>query len=418
MQTQQASIVGTGSSNSHTDSQPSYSTDSASAAAHCIPGQHQQSAKQLVTKAATSSAQADNLVLNNTAIRRVAADSVPGPDPADATDKSVHLAQGEISGKVTAQQTASSHLQGTPSAGSSPPPEMHNRKRRAREMSPQDTDIPSAAAPAIVSVSAEVSSQDKGLSKAGALPSSPRLRSAKKQASEQVPSQASDPQQGPFESLALIQQVAFPELMQLAEENSIVWCRVKGFPAWPVSSSCPFHTDSICKSPVVCKTYNVQSMHSACLVLARWLSWSYTFVYTGLDMVCILFQAQILSATAAKPRLGHVPKVGKLPVIFFGTIEVTWSSSKDVCSWAQGLKNDLWSKNKSKNRQLFDLGVEQVLIHGVSCWVKCCCYLSMVCKIVGFHVGPCSSLWAPPVCTMRSSQSYACCSQLPSALVA
>ncbi len=240
MQTQQASSVGTGGSNSHTDSQPSYSTDSASAAARGVPGQHQQSAKQLVTNAATSSAQADNLVLNSTTIKRLAADSVPGPDPAaDATDKSVDSAQDEVSGKVTAQQTALSYLQGSPSAGSSPPPERHNRRKRGREMSPQDTGIPPAAAPAIVSVSAEVSSQDKGLSKTGALPSSPRLRSAKKQASEQVSSQASDPQQKPFESLTLIQQVAIPEVVQLAEEHAIVWCRVKGFPAWPVSSSCP-----------------------------------------------------------------------------------------------------------------------------------------------------------------------------------
>lgn len=93
-------------------------------------------------------------------------------------------------------------------------------------------------------------------------------------------------------------------------------------------------------------------------------------------------QAQLLSATAAKPRLGHVPKVGKLPIIFFGTIEVTWSSSKDVCSWAEGLKNDLWSKNKSKNRQLFDLGVEQVPIHGVPCRFKCCSYLQIACTIM------------------------------------
>ena len=74
-----------------------------------------------------------------------------------------------------------------------------------------------------------------------------------------------------------------------------------------------------------------------------------------------------MSPTAAKPRLGHVPRTGKLPIIFFGTIEVTWSSSKDVCSWAQGLKDDLWSKNKSKNRQLFDLGVEQVMQMGQTC---------------------------------------------------
>ncbi len=261
MQTQQAPSVGTGSSNSHTDSQPSYSTDSASAAARGIPGQHQQSAKQLVTNAATSSAQADNLVLDSTATRRAAADSVPGPDPADATDKSVDLAQDEVSGKVTAQQTASSYLQGSPSAGSSPPPERHNRKKRAREMSPQDIHIPPAAAPAIVSGSAEVSSQDKGLSKAGALPCSPRLRSAKKLAWEQVPSQASDPQQEPFESLALIQQVAFPEVVQLAEEKAIVWCRVKGFPAWPVSSSCPFGSLPLYPSHLLCVT---RTMYKAC----------------------------------------------------------------------------------------------------------------------------------------------------------
>lgn len=71
-------------------------------------------------------------------------------------------------------------------------------------------------------------------------------------------------------------------------------------------------------------------------------------------------QAQVMTAGAAKPRLGPEPKPGKLAIMFFGTIEVTWSSSKDVCSWAQGIKDDLWSKNKHKNRQLFDLGVEQV----------------------------------------------------------
>lgn len=46
--------------------------------------------------------------------------------------------------------------------------------------------------------------------------------------------------------------------------------------------------------------------------------------------------------------------------MFFGTIEVAWSSSKDVISWGHGIKDNLWSKNKHKNRQLFDLGFEQV----------------------------------------------------------
>ena len=69
-----------------------------------------------------------------------------------------------------------------------------------------------------------------------------------------------------------------------------------------------------------------------------------------------------MSATAAKPRLGHVPKTGKVPIIFFGTIEVTWSTSKDIFSWSQGLKHNFWSKNKSKNRRPFELGVEQVTL--------------------------------------------------------
>ncbi len=155
-------------------------------------------------------------------------------------------------------------------------------------------------------------------------------------------------------------------------------------------------------------------MHSACLVLACWLSWSYTHIYTGQagsDTICILFQAQILSATAAKPRLGHVPKVGKLPVIFFGTIEVTWSSSKDVCSWAQGLKNDLWSKNKSKNRQLFDLGVEQVLIDGVPCCINCCCYLSIACWTLQLPLGsPClHNEKQPIICMLQSAAFSPCC---------
>ena len=76
-----------------------------------------------------------------------------------------------------------------------------------------------------------------------------------------------------------------------------------------------------------------------------------------------------MSATAAKPRLGHVPKTGKVPIIFFGTIEVTWSTSKDVFSWSQGLKDNFWSKNKSKNRRPFELGVEQV----TPCWKLVAC---------------------------------------------
>ena len=67
-----------------------------------------------------------------------------------------------------------------------------------------------------------------------------------------------------------------------------------------------------------------------------------------------------MTAAAAKPRLRPEPKPGRLPIMFFGTIEVAWASSKDIVSWGQGIKDNLWSKNKHKNRQVFDLGFEQV----------------------------------------------------------
>ena len=40
----------------------------------------------------------------------------------------------------------------------------------------------------------------------------------------------------PFDDLELIEQVAVPGLVQLAEQASIVWGRIKGYPAWPVST--------------------------------------------------------------------------------------------------------------------------------------------------------------------------------------
>ena len=80
-----------------------------------------------------------------------------------------------------------------------------------------------------------------------------------------------------------------------------------------------------------------------------------------------------MTAAAAKPRLGQDPRSARLPIMFFGTIEVTWSSSKDVYSWGQGIQDDLWSKNKQRNRQLFDVGVEQVaLIISVSSKLLAC----------------------------------------------
>lgn len=42
-----------------------------------------------------------------------------------------------------------------------------------------------------------------------------------------------------FEALHVLEQLALPELVTLADEHSILWCRLKGFPAWPVSSTAP-----------------------------------------------------------------------------------------------------------------------------------------------------------------------------------
>lgn len=53
------------------------------------------------------------------------------------------------------------------------------------------------------------------------------------------PAGPSEPKEAakPFDEMELIEQVAVPELVQLAEQASIVWGRIKGYPAWPVSTS-------------------------------------------------------------------------------------------------------------------------------------------------------------------------------------
>lgn len=63
--------------------------------------------------------------------------------------------------------------------------------------------------------------------------SSPRAsRSAEKQA---LRGTSEEQTQQSFQALQLIEQLALPEVARLADEHSVVWCRVKGFPAWPVS---------------------------------------------------------------------------------------------------------------------------------------------------------------------------------------
>ena len=45
----------------------------------------------------------------------------------------------------------------------------------------------------------------------------------------------------PIPALQVIEQLASPEQVKLADEHSVVWCRLKGFPAWPVSYAVLFH---------------------------------------------------------------------------------------------------------------------------------------------------------------------------------
>ena len=62
--------------------------------------------------------------------------------------------------------------------------------------------------------------------------SSPRaFRSARKQAPK---GNSEEQSQQAFDTLQLTEQLAVPELVRLADDHSVVWCRVKGFPAWPV----------------------------------------------------------------------------------------------------------------------------------------------------------------------------------------
>lgn len=222
--------MGTGSSNLRTDSQPSYNTDSASAAARSVSGVQQQPAQQLAQGDATSPAQTANLLLDTAPTGIPAPNTSPDPTAAPhATNASnVATAANEVKAKSSGQQNLPSKLQGSLSSGSSPPPVMTTRKR------PREPAVPSSAKQAAVNVPAEMSSQAEGTSQPDALDLSPRPRRAKKQADQ--PDEQAAPQQKAFKSLDLIEQVAVSEIVQLAEEHSVVWCRVKGFPAWPVSS--------------------------------------------------------------------------------------------------------------------------------------------------------------------------------------
>lgn len=62
-----------------------------------------------------------------------------------------------------------------------------------------------------------------------------------------------------FKDMELIDQVAIPELVQIAEEAKIGWGRVKGYPSWPVST--PPHAFA---ALLVTKRVKGAKLHSFC----------------------------------------------------------------------------------------------------------------------------------------------------------
>ena len=215
-QVQQASSVGTASSNLHTDSQPSYSTDSAHAAAAPALVQIAQQAKQPALHEATSPANATGTV-------PLLAMS-PSADHDSSSSKHGPHAH---SGKTTAEARASvaSTAPASLTAGSPTLPVMTTRKRR-RETEEPEADAPTVTAQPQDSAGAVSAVQpQQRVAEASAVPANP------------IPDNAVRVKQQPFGSLDLIDQVAIPEVVKLADNQNIVWCRVKGFPAWPVSAA-------------------------------------------------------------------------------------------------------------------------------------------------------------------------------------
>ena len=123
-----------------------------------------------------------------------------------------------------------------PSAGSSPPAQMTSRKRSFSTSQQQEPQ------PLVQSEGAEAAATSASMQSEGVQPEPKPNHRAKRQA---VESNNEEQDQQPFESMPLIEQVSVPEVVALAQQHSVVWCRVKGFPAWPVrfiqASSTLFH---------------------------------------------------------------------------------------------------------------------------------------------------------------------------------
>ena len=219
LQGQQSASVCTSSSSLQTDSQPSYTTDSFSAVGHLAPGLQQGSTRQEAISPCKPKLQPESF----------AAEPAPCPgsnDVAAPSHDSDNVALRVASVWVRdGAHTADPNLPCIASAGSNPPAQMTTRKR-PRSSAPLQEAQPSREG-TDDKADAPVSTEREGDEQ------SPRVvRSAKHKA---LHGNTESLSQQSFQALQVIEQLALPELGRLADEHSIVWCRLKGFPAWPVS---------------------------------------------------------------------------------------------------------------------------------------------------------------------------------------
>lgn len=122
--------------------------------------------------------------------------------------------------------TADPNLPCIASAGSNPPAQMTTRKR-PRPSAQLEEAQPSRGG------TGDKADAPSSMEREGDELSPRSSRSTKQKA---VLGNSGPTSQQAFQALQVIDQLALPELGRLADEHSIVWCRLKGFPAWPVSS--------------------------------------------------------------------------------------------------------------------------------------------------------------------------------------
>ena len=186
LQATSARSSGAASSASQIDSQPSYSTDSAAM---------QHSTFRLQAKASNSAQQE---ATSPSTVKTAPASSMA----ATATDISQPLSErpaGAAPDIKLAQQM---------------PTGSNSQKEEDEHAEAIDSDHPAASGAA---TTGEVAVEDQSAS-------------------------AAQPEKQ-FDELELIEQVAVPELVQVAEDARIGWGRVKGYPSWPVSNPSVHQSD-------------------------------------------------------------------------------------------------------------------------------------------------------------------------------